>query len=77
MRYQNDFTNSYHGQWGGQKRKEMTFWWCQLVYQTGKRNYFEADLTFETSPSYWKPISLFSYIGNCKEPAFKIIIIAN
>lgn len=32
----------------------MTFWWCWLVYQTGKRNCFEAELAFKPSFGYWK-----------------------
>lgn len=37
----------------------MTFWWCWLV--TGKRNYFEAELTFETSFGCWKHICFLKW----------------
>lgn len=52
--------------WEGKDREEMTFCWCWLVYQTGKRNCFEAELAFK--PSFGIGNTLTS--RNCKGLAF-------
>lgn len=52
----------------------MTFWWCQYI-RLVKGIILKLTLLLRLALVIGN-ISLFSDTGNCKEPAFKIIIIA-